>query len=169
MADQKPYSTAAQLRARPIVVTVPGEGDAEPVRIACKRPDPLVLFTNGLLPLEIYAAVAEVAATTVGNFSREAFKDPALYGDFIDRWVCAAAMTPRVVLTEGEASDEGVWVEDLSPDVRIAVFMKTNDRLASKRVIDAVAEFRRRQPVDLDPGSGGEAVRHAAVESLVGE
>ncbi len=77
-------------------------------------------------------------------------------------------MSPRVVLTEAEASDDAIWVEDLAPDVRVAVFTKTNDRLANPRVIDAVADFRRRQPVDPDPGSDGTPVRDAAVESLVG-
>lgn len=168
MADQKPFSTAASLRARPIIVTVPGDGDNEPVRLACRRPDPLILFASELLPLPIYAAVAEAVTTSMNRLSLGAVKDPIAYGDFIDRWVCAAVVTPHVVLTEAEASDEAIWVEDLSPEVRVAVFLRTNDRLSTKRVTDAVAEFRRHQPLDPDPGSSGAPVRGAAVESLIG-
>jgi len=169
MADSKPLSTPASIRGRQIIVTVP-DGDAEPIRIACKRPDPLQLFAGELLPLEVYGAVAEkvAASSSVGDFALAAAKDPAKYGDFIDRWTCAAAVKPVVVLTEAEASDEAVWVEDLPPDVRVAIFMRTNDRLTSKRVIDAVAEFRRHQLLDPDPGSGGQTVRDSPVESLVG-
>ncbi len=168
MADPKPFSTAASLRARPIIVTVPGEDGSEPVRISCRRPDPLVLFASALLPLEIYAKVAEKVTGPIAGFSLAALKDQGTYGEFIDRWVCAAAVQPHVVLTQEEASDEAIWVEDLAPEVRVAIFLKTNDRLANKRVTDAVAEFRRGQPVDPDPGSDGPAVRDTAVESLVG-
>lgn len=168
MADQKPLSTAASLRARPIIVTVPSDGDSEPVRISCRRPDPIVLFANDMLPLEIYANVAENVSGTMNSFTLAAVKDPATYGDFVDRWVCAAAVSPKVVLAEQDASDEAIWVEDLAPDVRVAIFMKTNDRLANKRVIDAVAEFRRNQSVDHDTGPDGAQVRDTAVESLVG-
>ncbi len=178
MADPKPLSTAASLRARSIIVTVP-DGDAEPIRIACKRPDPLPLFASELLPLEVYAAVIETIGGTAYRHAMQthdelrkmtdaAAKDPATYGDFIDRWACAAAVTPAVVLTAAEASDEAIWVEDLPPEVRVAIFMRTNDRLANKRVIDAVAEFRRTQRVDPDPGSGGSTVRNNTVEALVG-
>lgn len=167
MADQKPLSTAASLRARQIIVTVQGDADTEPVRIACKRPDPLRLFASELLPLELYGAVADTASSSIGTFSAAAAREPGKYGDFIDRWACAAAVQPAIVMTEAEASDEAVWVEDLAPEVRVAIFMRTNDRLANKRVIDAVAEFRRQQPVDLDPGSGGAPVRDGAVEALV--
>lgn len=170
MADPKPFSTVAQLRARRIIVTVPGDGETEPVRIACRRPDPLELFAGELLPLTVYAAVVEVLATSssVGKFSEAAAKDPATYGDFIDRWACAAALQPLVVPTAQDATDEAIWVEELPPDVRVAIFMRTNDRLVSKRVIDAVAEFRRHQPLDHDPGSDGTPVRESAVEPLSG-
>lgn len=168
MADVKPFSTAASLRARPIIVTVPSDGEADPIRIACRRPDPLTLFASDLLPLEIYAAVAEQVTGPVAAFSLAALRNQALYGDFIDRWVCAAAVDPVVVLTAAEASEDAIWVEDLGPDIRVAIFLKTNDRLAGKRVTDAVADFRRLQSVDPDPGSDGPAVRGAPVESLVG-
>lgn len=167
MAESK-FSTAAQLRARPIVVTVAGDGEIEPVRILCRRPDPLALFSSELLPLAIYAKVAETVIGSVNTFSRAVVNDPIAYGDFIDRWVCAATVSPRVVLMEAEASDDAIWVEDLTPEVRAMIFTKTTDRLSTKRVIDAVAEFRRGQSVDPDIGSDGAAVQHTAVESLVG-
>jgi len=168
MADPQPFSTAAQLRARPIIVTVPSEEDEPPVRISCRRPDPLVLFTSDLLPLEIYAAVAEKVTGPLPEFSRAAFQNQGLYGDFMDRWVCAAAVDPVVVFTAEEASDAAIWVQDLAPEIRVAIFMRTNDRLASTRVIAAVTDFRRHQSVDPDPGSDGAPVRDPAVESLVG-
>lgn len=171
MTDSKktPLSTAADLRARLVVVSVPGDDDEPPMRVACRRPDPLVLFASELLPLDIYAKVAEKVAGSITAFGTAALTDPGLYGDFIDRWVCAAAVTPRMVLTKDDASEEAIWVEDVPPGLRLAIFMKTNDRLVGKRVTDAVSEFRRHQRVDPDPGPGGAAVRGTAVESLVSQ
>lgn len=167
MADQKSSSTAEQLRGRRVIVTVPGDDVNEPMRILCRRPDPLVLFSSELLPLAVYGSVVAAASSSIGEFSTEAAKDPGKYGDFIDRWACAAAVNPLVVMTEAESSDVAIWVEDLAPEVRVAIFMRTNDRLANKRVIDAVAEFRRTQPMDPGSGPSGAAIRDVAVEALV--
>jgi len=164
------YSTPASLKARLVLVTVPAvEGESEAVRIACRRPDPLVLFANGWLPLEIFATVLEKVQGPMSEFVEAALVDAETYGDFIDRWVCAAAVTPPIVLTEAEAvaNEAAIWVEDLAPDVRFAIWRKTTDRLASRRVSEAVTTFRRGQSVDPPAGPDGAAVFRAAVEVVV--
>ena len=45
----------------------------------------------------------------------------------MDEWVCAAAIAPRVVLTEAEVTDPDtiLWVDDLSLGDKMAIFAAT--------------------------------------------
>lgn len=141
----KSLATRESLLQRKIVVDVPGTE----TQLECRRPDPLDQATLNLLPLEQFAAVVEAAsASSAGalEFAKAALGDPQLYGDFVDRWVCAAVVVPRVVMTREEAeTSAAVWVEDLEPDLRMEVWSRTNDRLTSRRVSDAVKAFRAGQ------------------------
>jgi hypothetical protein len=171
VGDVRQFATAAELREAANAIAVSfTDGNGNEHRIGCRRPDPVALFANNMLPLNIFASVVEKMGDTIASFSAAALKDPTRYADFVDRWVCAAAVNPRVVMTEEEAVAEpaSLWVEDLLPQTRLAIFVNTSDRLASKRTVDAIAEFRGQQSVDPAPGSGSTPVPHPTVDALVG-
>ena len=91
----------------PIIVTIAGDGGAEPLRIQCRRLDPV-----------------EFARRKPRGETPE---------QLIDRWVCDSAESPRIVMSASEASDEAIWIEDLAIDVRHAIAVQTNDHVALRR------------------------------------
>lgn len=142
-------------------ITIDGPNDQQ---FVCKRPDPMAMLAAGVLPLPTFADLIERAAA--GQMTTDDLRnDPATYADFVNRWVCAAVVQPTVVLTVKDESTE-LDVEELSVDLRLEIFRRTNDRLVSRRVIDAVAEFRRQQLPDPGSGSSGAAVPDASFGSL---
>lgn len=171
-------ATASQIRSRFIYVTIPPSDEAPdeaPGRVKCRQPDPLVLVAEGLLQLDIYGGVMALIADRIDA----AIDNRPLPGDaptrretaaFLDRWVCAAAVEPVVVLTEQDAAarPEALWIEEMGADLKLAIFRATNARLLSQRVIDAVADFRRHQSTSARPGPDGTAVRDAAVGAAAG-
>lgn len=169
-----PIGTADQFRTRPILVTVAGSD----LQIECCKPDPLDLIARDLLPLDIFSDVIEAIAKwnqtpndgSLPALNREladvVLAHPKAWADLMDRWVCAAAVKPRVVLTEAEAAADptALWIEDLDYETKTDIFGRTNARLRkSPRVGAAVKEFRRLQPGGVGAGSDRPAVRDAAV------
>lgn len=169
-----PIATADQIRNRPILVTIPGTDQ----QIQCRRPDPLTLLADGVLPLPIFADVLEQLHDLMQPqpeydnrpITDHVAKQPKTYEAFVARWVCAAAVAPRVVLTEEEAiaDPEALWVEDLELDVQISIVRQTGRLLASARVIAAVRDFRRQQSAGAGAGSDRETVREDAVGAVAG-
>ena len=127
-------STAAAIRAHfrtasPVVaVTLPGTD----LILECRRPDLLELTSRGWLNWPTLQRVREITAeweqerkakadTTVTVIdNRPTPKVETLMEQartvigFLDEWACAAAVTPRVVATEADSSDDSLWVGDLS-------------------------------------------------------
>lgn len=174
-----PSITAEQFRQRTIQVPIPAPAGAPPDApvqyFTCRRPDPLVLIADGVLPLEVYGHVlAQIADRVDAVFDNRPPAGGAAtrreYSDFIDRWVCAAAVEPRIVLTEAEATaaPEALWAEEVDADLKLAIFRMTNARILSPRMTDAVSEFLRRKSPGAPAGSDGAAVRDAAVEPAAG-
>lgn len=164
-------STAEEFRARKILVK---DGD---LTIACRRPDPLTLIADDVLPLPLFADVLENLTATMqtafdDRVSTEARAKPSdpMVQRFLDRWVCAAAVMPHVVLTEDEAlaDADALWVQDIDPSVRWAILQRTSSAFASPRLRAAVLEFRRQQSAGAAVGSNGAAVREDAIPALAG-
>lgn len=167
-------STAAEIRARlkstkTIPVSLPGTD----LTINCRQPDLLTLASRGWMNWPALRAVqaigAELAtrdATVVDNRPIDSVLEQAkTVGDFLDQWVCAAAVSPRVVLTEVEVTDPDhiLWVDDLPLDFKAAIVAATTPRTPP-----AVAEFRGNESPGAAPGSSGEAVRDAPIDAVVG-
>lgn len=162
-------ATAEQIRNRKVFVQVPGLD----LEIECRCPDPLVLITEGILPLETYSAVLalinEVLDTGVIFDNRPLAEgketDPKTVSDMIARWVCAAAVAPVIVVSEDEAMADPskLWVFDLEPAIRIEIVRRTGRRLVSSRLKTAVQEFRRQRFPGAGPGPDGAAVREDPV------
>lgn len=159
-------ATAEQIRNRPIAVTIPGTD----LQIELCRPDPLTLIANNVLPLEVFASVLDVVAqwTQEGEGPsplEAARKAPQLWGQFIDRWVCAASVSPQVVLDEAAALADPtkLWIDEIDLPVKLEILRLTNTRFRSPRLGDAVKEFRRLRPEGAGAGSDGEAVRRETV------
>lgn len=164
-------ATADQLRNRKILVKVDGD-----LTITCRRPDPLALIADGTLQLPIFAKVLDQITAAVqavfdddvsASTETEDFKQ---YRRFVDRWVCAAAVKPRVVLTEAEAilDPASMWVQDLEDEVRYEIVRRTNRAFASTRLRTAVMDFRRHQSVGADARPDGAAVREDPVPAFAG-
>lgn len=159
-------ANAAELRRPIITVRVP-HTDLE---IQCRQPDLFAQMAKGLMPQPLLAAAIRYATqVAAAGASLETPETPfsdvdAQQAEFIDRWVCAACVTPRVVLTEAEASDVAVWVEDLSLDLKLAILSATTPKPAAPAVADpALVEFRHEGPAGVAARSDGEAVRDDAV------
>lgn len=164
-------STAQEIRNR--TISVPLDGSA--LVIECRRPDPMTLITNNILPLDVFHAVLEKfqSWTDTANGDAEGLMqlmvtDPDRWNTFIDTWVCCAAVAPKVVMTEAEAeADPNVlWVFDLEASTRLAIFGATASRkLVSPRVRSAIETFRRDLAARTVAGSDGAAVRDTAVDA----
>lgn len=168
-------ATAEQIRNRPILVPVPGS-DFE---IECRCPDPLVLISEGILPLETYGAllaklhdVVESGSSNVIYDNRPVAEsvadDPKTFFDMIDRWVCAAAVRPQIVLTDDEATADPskLSVLDIDRPVKLEIVRRTTRRLLSPRLKTAVQEFRHKRSDGAGPGPDGAAVREDAVGAI---
>lgn len=169
-------ATADQIRHRPIFITIPGTD----LQIECRRPDPLDLIANGLLPLELYAGVLEQLTTwaeTPGGASPADVAAAILgegdkYETFTKRWITAAAVTPRVVLTieEADADPKALWVDELEDSVKYEIVAKTyTARRFARRVSAAVTEFRRLRADGAGAGRDGQAVPDASVAAAAGD
>lgn len=141
---------ASDLHRARVEVTVSGTDGV----IVCRRPDLLSQVVRGLLPQPLVDAV--MARAVSGTFDAANVSALAESGEFIDRWVCLAAIEPRVVMTEAEASDNAVWIDDLDLNLKLAIFHAT---VAKPAPVDAaVAEFRGRESERAAAGSDGTPV-----------
>jgi hypothetical protein len=150
-----PVATADQIRNRPIFVTIAGTV----LQIECRRPEPLDLIAHNVLPLPVFHDVLHVIATwseraaepSAEEMDAEVSKNPGAWGQFIDRWACAAAVNPHVVQTEAEVDTDpsSLWIEDLPFETRLEILRQTNRNLRSPKLKTAVTDFRRVQPADV--------------------
>lgn len=169
-------STAAEIRARlkasrTIPVTLPGTD----LVIDCCQPDLLTLATRGFMTWPALQAVkasfAEIEQSSDGTVVADnrpvasVLEHAKTIGAFMDEWVCAAAVSPRVVMKETDVTDpdQMLWIDDLSLEFKTAIVTATMPRTPP-----AVAEFRRDESPGAAPGSSGEAVRDAPVDAVVG-
>lgn len=135
-------STADQIRQR--LITIPISPDCS---IEVRRPDLLSQAVNNVLRLpQFQAVITALSAPMLGYEPPPTSAElDAQSVEFIDHWVCAAAVNPRVVLTdeEAEADPSALCVRDLDFEVKLAVYKATCRALSTKGVRDAVSEFRR--------------------------
>lgn len=168
-------ASPAALRSRVVFVDVPNT--EPPVRIKCRRPDLQVLVAEGWLPLDIYGAVVEAFTDSsdlqsddarVALITERAKENPRLFDEFVERWVCAASIEPKFVLTEAEVGSDPsrMWIDELDGDVRLLIFAHTRAGLTSKKARVLLEDFRRQQSAGDSAGSGSEAVRAAALEPV---
>lgn len=164
-------STAQEIRNRTVIVPIEGTT----LSIECRRPDPVVMITDNLLPLQTFAGVLEkFQAWSAENADADALMsamgaESTRWNEFLDRWACAAAIEPRLVLTEeeAEANPDVLWVYELNTSTKMAIFGATaNRKLVSPRVRSAIEDFRRQSLAGVDVGSDGASVRDAAVAAV---
>lgn len=166
-------SSAADIRARKssriIPVTLPGTD----LVIECRRPELLTLASRGWVDWPSLQQVQAALATTQAADAAVLDNRPVLnatekartIGTFLDEFICAAAVRPRVVLTEAEVVDPDttLWIDDIELDDKLAIF----DEMVV-RAQPAVAEFRGDESTGAVDRSGGEAVRDTPVDAAVG-
>lgn len=110
-----------------IFVPVPG---AEATVVHCRLPGLATLVLHGWLPMPLLAAVVEAYAEDVANephwvIDAEA-EDPDRQSEaFLNRWVTAVMVAPAAVLTREEIRDDVVCVEELSDEIKLAIFRAT--------------------------------------------
>lgn len=151
-----------------ISVTIP---DTDLV-IECRHP---ALFTMAIRGLMSWPAFDRVQALHEQETASELILDnrpmPSLvdkakaFGDFLDDWVCAAAVSPQVRRSAADLDvqrGEALAIDEIPLNGRIAIWTAT-----MRRTDVAVAEFRGDEPPRDPDRSGGEAVRDEALDTVV--
>lgn len=142
----------------PIIVPIPGSK----LTIECRRPDLVYMVMSGLMTWPALERVRELSAerapadgTVLDNRPLPTMVDRAqAVGSMLDEWVCLAAVSPRVVMTEHEVTDDSIWVETVPFVGRQAVFNATFMPTPT-----AGADFRHEESGSAPPGQSSEAVR----------
>jgi hypothetical protein len=160
-------SSAAEIRskkkAKTIDVTLPG-GD---LVITCRRPELLTLASSGWLTWPALQRVQELLKERSAPLGVEIDNRPVASvlekaGDIaalLDEWVCAAAISPRIVLTEAESGPEVLWIDDLDLDDKMAILAATMPQTPV-----AVTEFRGPEPAGAADRPGSETLRDAPID-----
>lgn len=149
-------ATAGELRKRTVEVPIAGTD----MVIKCRKPDLMAMISQGLLSLELYEIAKRASERTTEENEHITMDVAADYAKFIDAWVCAAAVAPRVVLTARQAEEDphAVWVEDLDLPTKLLILNKTTP--ATKVSLPSgAAEFRSGEPESATTGSASPAVR----------
>jgi hypothetical protein len=137
----------------------------------CRRPDIADAIVHGSLPLPLLKAVLvdaelagmlgirpdqeDISATTSLGFI-EKMKPETM--QFIDRWCCLAAVTPRLVLEEQDGGADALWILEMPLDDKVAIFSATFNLATLLRAGGpAGATFRAVGPGGA-PGPDGAAV-----------
>lgn len=165
-------ASPADLRKRTVLVTVPNT--SPPIQIRCQRPLLPELVTNNWIPLEAYHLVIEGmarwqdlpdAAQKLAHINKEQAEHPELYDAFIDRWVVAAALEPKMVMTEDEAAADPkvLWIGDLDMDIKLLVFANTAAGMMTKKARGLLEEFCRQRAISPDARPDSDAVRGESV------
>ena len=120
------------------VATIDGLGD-----LRCKKLDLPTLAFNGILPLPLmeqaFAIVFGMAGQSADAVGRMATEHPE-FAQFIDKWVCLAAVEPRVV-ADDPAPVGCVPVGRLLLTTKLAIFAATVD--IDQVAVEAAKSFRR--------------------------
>lgn len=164
----------SQRPKRRITIDVPLPNST--LTIECRRPELMVLAMTGWLKWPALQAVQAVMfPEAVGGKTEDAdaqaiaqtlrasvVAQAQAVGDVIDDWVCAAAVSPRIVLTEAEADENILWIEELDLDQKLTIFAATIKKAAVPEVA-RVAEFRRDEPDGATPRSDSAPVPDPAL------
>lgn len=162
-------STPQELRARygaDLTLTLPSGAIVQ-----CRRPDVKDLMFRRLLPMPIMAALLRAAQAAGDRPLKEVIAESPAMPEFIDRWVCAAVRSPRIVMTFEESGDDALWVQDMPLEDRNAIVEATDPNAgkpATERTSQtaAAAEFSGDAVGDAS-GPDGAPVRPAPVPVLV--
>jgi hypothetical protein len=165
-------SSATELREQfrkrkpvPIIVTVP---DTD-LTFECKRPNLMHMVSSGFMAWPALTRVRELTKETTADESGVVLDNRPMptvvdkaeaVGVMLDEWVCAAAVSPRVVMYEHEQGDGAIWIEDVPFEIRQAIFNATFVPPST-----AGADFRS-QADGAPPGQGGETVRDTPVDAV---
>lgn len=157
--------TAQQLKDRETPERTVDIGNGDEVRI--RRPDLQTLVFEGFLPTPLLNSVllmiGEWAGKDAKNITEDVVAKSTELREFIDRWLCAAIVEPRVTLN-GEAGT--VAVTDLTLKTKVALFsasFQTDFQTPVREV--AVATATEFPEVGSGAGSGpdGAAVREPSL------
>jgi hypothetical protein len=162
-------STAADIKARfktpkTVTVAVPGTD----LVFECRYPDLVKMALSGLMTWPALERVRQIQAdlaapdAVLDNRPLPTVIDRAqAVGEMLDDFICAASVSPRIVMYEHEESANTVWVGDLPFEAKQAIF------LATFRITPtAGADFRGEESAGAPPGQGGEAVRAEALVAV---
>jgi hypothetical protein len=115
--------------------------------VLVRKPDLQSLLFKKLLPLPLMMRVLQDIPTlqragdNLESFMAAADSSAA---EFIDKWICLVAVTPRIVATRAEVTDDSVCVDDLPLELKTAIIVATFEIGDLTRRVEAAAEFRRR-------------------------
>ncbi len=103
-------------------------GDGSDAFFLVRCPDRLTLIANGWLPLPLVYAVSQSIATDRPQWVIDSEVDRAqAEREFVDRWVCASVVCPRVSADATALTSDGneLHISELAPSLRRAIFEAT--------------------------------------------
>lgn len=109
-----------------ISIPVPGGGD-----LLCRKPSLPELIFEQLIPMPLLQQVLQAAAgldpksKTAQELTLEVIANHPEYLEFMNRWVCAAVLEPRIVMEKPEPGVDAVWVKILPLGLRSTIFEQT--------------------------------------------
>lgn len=145
------------------MVRVPVPGSADDAFIV-RTPDLPTLLANGWLPLPLVHAVStSMASSGEPQWVIETEDELAAeHGRFIDRWICACAILPRIVLDPTQAGDDALHVSEIDRALRLTILERTYVPLVA-RVHQAAAAL------EVFVAEGEEAIVLAAFARAYGQ
>ncbi len=140
----------------PVLVDIPGTT----FQFRCCRPDLPTLTFKRLINPTMLASVAALRDQIKGGGSVDTRdEDIDQTSAFLDRWVCAACLEPRVIADEAPDDPDALHVGELGLHAKIAILVATQPR----REVADMTDFRDRESAGDRGGPDGEAVRDPAV------
>lgn len=161
-------STAAEARAVLLdEVQVPIVVRGKSIAFRCRYPDLETLVFRRALSLPMLSAALTLAerfkpSAMVIDERPDAADDPG--ASFLERWVCAAAIEPRVVLDQGDAGEDALHIRDLTIGAMWEIFRATSPEKpkAAPEVAAVALSFPGGSAPEI-AGSGSTAVPDAAL------
>ena len=155
------FLTAKQLKDRevpefPIDI---GNGD----QVMARRPDLQTLVFEKFMPMPLLNSVMTLIGEWIGKDMQDVTEDAIELSEdmrqFVDRWVCAALIMPRCVLTEDERTDDAIVITDLTLKTKTIIFKESFSYSAVRQSEVAAAETFHQVGPSEGAGQSSEAVQ----------
>lgn len=131
--------TAAELKDQEVAEFTFDLGGGKEVLL--RKPDFQLLVLQGIIPMKLFTDVVKLVGDWVGASEvTEAISDSSdKLLSFVNPFVCACMVMPRVVMTEAERTVDALVVSDLTLATKKAIVVAVTSRVAAEPEVAAAA------------------------------